>query len=113
MFSVAFCHIQISPFWLLGLSVKCPLSWGSLCAFMESCPVVLLSVVQLCLLLFPAAGPWHQPCTLCSVLEQLVSCVTFLLLPLPSSHLRAPFLFEFTATNSSLFSGSSFTLWPS
>jgi hypothetical protein len=59
MFSVAFCHIQISPFWLSGLSAKCPLSRGSRWAFMGSCPILCDSLRSLS---FPAARPLHQPC---------------------------------------------------
>lgn len=61
LFSVAFCQIQISPFWLSRLSAKCPLSedfhreplWNV-------CPKVLLKF-PVVVLLSPATGPLHMP----------------------------------------------------
>ena len=59
LFSVAFCQIQISPFWLSKLAAKYPLSWGTpheaLWSKHCSCGTPAHGF------LLPATGPLHKP----------------------------------------------------
>lgn len=58
LLSVAFCQIQISPFWLSKLAAKYPLSWGTpheaLWSKHCSCGIPAHG------LLLPATGPLHK-----------------------------------------------------